>query len=64
MAKHDKTHRLNKGELKNVGRVLESRDTITGKRKIRVNHNTWIYTRFATDSEAIENYNRIHGITS
>ena len=35
-----------------------------GKRKVRVNHNTWIYTRFDTDEEAIENYNRRYGITS
>lgn len=64
MAKHDNTHRLNKGELKNVDRVLKNRDTTTGKRKVRVNHNTWIYTRFATDEEAIANYNRLHGIIS
>ena len=33
-----------------------------GKRKVKVNVNTWIYTRFDTDEEAIENYNRRHGI--
>ena len=33
-----------------------------GKRKVKVNRNTWIYTRFETDQEAIENYNRVHGI--
>lgn len=62
MAKHDNTHKLNTGELKNVDRVLNNRDTITGRRKVRVNHTTWIYTRFATDAEAIANYNRIHEI--
>lgn len=62
MAKHDKTQHLNMGELKTVDRVLNNRDTITGRRKVRVNHNTWIYTRFATDAEAIANYNRVHNI--
>lgn len=62
MAKHDKTDKLNTGELKNVDRVFGNRDTVTGRRKVRVNHNTWIYTRFATDAEAIANYNRVHNI--
>lgn len=62
MAKHDKTEKLNTGHLKNVDRVLKDRDTMKGKRKVRVNHNTWIYTRFETDAEAVENYNRVHGI--
>jgi len=62
MAKHDKTDSLQKGELKNIGRVFKTRDTITGKRKVRVDDRTEIYTRFATDEEAIANYRRVHGI--
>ena len=62
MAKHDKTDSLQKGELKNTGRVFNTRDTITGKRKVRVDRNTEIYTSFATDEEAIANYRRVHGI--
>ena len=62
MAKHDKTDSLQKGELKNTGRVFKTRDTITGKRKVRIDRNTEIYTRFATDEEAIANYRRVHGL--
>lgn len=62
MAKHDKTDSLQKGELKNTGRVFNTRDTITGKRKVRVDRNTEIYTSFATDEEAIANYRMVHGI--
>jgi len=62
MAKHDKTDTLQKGELKTVDRVFKTRDTITGKRKVRVDEKTEIYTRFATDEEAVENYRRVHGI--
>lgn len=62
MAKHEKTSSLQKGELKNPGRVFEARDTITGKRKVRIDDRTEIYTRFATDEEAIANYRRVHGI--
>lgn len=39
---------------------LENRDE--GTRKIRVNRNTWIYTDAPTDEEAIERYNRRHGL--
>lgn len=38
---------------------LENRDE--GKRMVRVNRNTWIYTDAPTDEEAIERYNRRHG---
>ena len=62
MAKHDKTDSLQKGELKTVDRVFKTRDTITGKRKGRVDDRTEIYTRFDTDEEAIENYRKVHGI--
>jgi len=62
MAKHDKTDTLQKGELKTVDRVFKTRDTITGKRKVRVDEKTEIYTRFATDEEAVANYRRVHGI--
>ena len=62
MAKHDKTDSLQKGELKTVDRVFKTRDTITGKRKVRIDDRTVIYTRFATDEEAIANYRRVHGI--
>jgi len=62
MAKHDKTDSLQKGELKTVDRVMKNRDTITGKRKVRIDRNTEIYTSFATDEEAVENYRRVHGI--
>ena len=63
MAKHDKTDSLQKGELKTVDRVFETRDTITGKRKVRVDDRTVIYTRFATDEEAIANYRKVHGLS-
>lgn len=39
--------------------ALENRDE--GKRKIRVNRNTWIYTKASTDEEAIRKYNERHG---
>lgn len=57
---------LNKGFLKrrNDLKIYPTINRDEGKRKVRVNHNTWIYTRFDTDEEAIENYNRLHGITN
>lgn len=58
------THLVGKGFAKTKGEVLPTKDTTTGKRLVKVNHNTWIYTRFDTDEEAIENYNRLHGITN
>lgn len=58
------THLLGKGIAKSKGEVLPTRDTTTGKRKVQINRNTWIYTRFDTDEEAIANYNRVHGITN
>lgn len=61
MAKHDRTAELNKGELKNVDRVRPTLDRISGRRKVRIDDKTEIYTRFATDEEAIDNYNRLHG---
>lgn len=44
-------------------RVHETRDTVTGKRKVKVDSKTWIYTSFPTDQEAIENYRKVHGLT-
>lgn len=38
---------------------LENRDA--GARKVRVNRNTWIYTRCATDEEAIQKFNERYG---
>lgn len=35
--------------------TLENRDA--GTRKVKVNANTWIYTRCATDEEAIQKFN-------
>ena len=40
--------------------TLENRDA--GARKVRVNNNTWIYTRCETDEEAIRKYNERHGV--
>lgn len=62
MAKHDRTAELNKGELKNVDRIRPTLDRISGRRKVRIDDKTEIYTRFATDEEAIANYNRVHNI--
>lgn len=39
--------------------TLENRDE--GARKLKVNANTWIYTRCATDEEAIKKFNERHG---
>ena len=58
------THLVGRGFAKNKGEVFTTKDTTTGKRKVQINRNTWIYTRFETDEEAIENYNRVHGITN
>ena len=56
--------KLGKGiaKVNSRDKVMTTRDTITGKRKVRVNHNTWVYTSCATDEEAIEKFNRLHGI--
>ena len=58
------THLVGKGFAKTKGEVLTTKDTTDGKRKVQINRNTWIYTRFETDEEAIENYRRLHGITN
>ena len=39
---------------------IENRDA--GARKVRVNRNTWIYTRCETDEEAIQKFNERHGV--
>ena len=49
-------------KVSNRDRVFKTRDTITGKRKVRVDRNTEIYTSFATDEEAVGNYRKIHGL--
>lgn len=57
---------LNKNFIK-VRKDLKIYPTINrdeGKRKVRVNHNTWIYTDKPTDQEAIDAYNKRYGITS
>ena len=38
---------------------LENRDE--GARKVKINANTWIYTRCSTDEEAIQKFNERHG---
>lgn len=43
-----------------VYETLQDRDK--GKRKVKVNATTWIYTRCATDEEAIQKFNERHGI--
>lgn len=55
---------LNQGRTKKENALpkFKTRDTITGTRKVQVNKNTWIYTKFATDEEAIENFNKLHGL--
>lgn len=41
--------------------VMKSKDRDEGKRKVKVNRNTWIMTDAKTDEEAIENFNRRYG---
>lgn len=40
--------------------TLEGRDE--GTRKVKINANTWIYTKAATDEEAIQKFNERHGV--
>lgn len=57
---------VNKGMMKRSKKdiiypTLVDRDK--GKRKVKVNDKTWIYTDKPTDEEAIDAYNNRHGIT-
>lgn len=57
---------VNKGMMKRSKKdiiypTLVDRDK--GKRKVQINRNTWIYTDKPTDEEAIDAYNKRHGIT-
>lgn len=60
------TDKLGKGIAKVSARdrVHETRDTVSGKRKVRVDSKTEIYTRFESDEQAIENYRKVHGLTA
>lgn len=59
----EQTH-LNKGHAKvpKNKRIFETRDTTTGKRKVRIDDRTVIYTSCATDAEAINKFNKLHKI--
>lgn len=59
------THLVGKGIAKiydsaTVFENLKNRDA--GKRKVRVNKNTWIYTNKPTDEEAIAAFNKRYGL--
>lgn len=63
--KESNTHLLATGAVKvreglKIFETIEQRDH--EKRKVQVSHNTWIYTKCATDEEAIEKYKKRYGI--
>lgn len=51
------THTLQKGLTKDKTQ-FQNRDTITGKRRVQVNRNTWVYTDCKTDQEAINKFKK------
>lgn len=57
---------LNKNFLKNQKniKVYPTINRDKGKRKVKVNHKTWIYTDKPTDKEAIDSFNKKYGITN
>ena len=60
------TDKIGKGiaKVSERDKVFKNRDTTTGKRKVRIDEKTVIYSRFDTDEQAIENYNMVHGLTA
>lgn len=57
-------HKVGKGheKLKKGDKVFKKFDRDKGKRLVRVNSTTWIYTDKATDEEAISDFNKRHGL--
>ncbi|PPK99019.1 hypothetical protein [Parapedobacter indicus] len=57
--RHDNSEKLGKGIAKVLDgqKIFDNRDTISGKRKVRINATTWVYTS-KTDKEVKEWYSR------
>jgi len=53
------THHLQKGLAKTKGKAFHTIDPVSGKRKVQVNKNTWIYTtKDLSDEEIINEFNK------